>query len=376
MDQLYFDHAATTVVLEGARKAAIDAFEVYGNPSSVHSMGIAAKKIIDSARKTVASSLFCKPEEIIFTGGGSESNNQAILGMARMRARRCKRVITTDSEHPSVGNPIDSLEESGFEIVRISTKGGRIDIDALERELSLGAAFVSVMLVNNETGAIYDIESVKRIIDKSGSGALLHCDAVQGFLKTDMRVISKYCDMASISAHKIGGMKGVGALYCKQSIIKNLAPFIRGGGQEGNLRSGTENVIGIAAFAEAVNEFPKYKEDIKRVSEYTRELLEKSECNFKLNLPENRVDHILSLSIVGAKSEVVLNLLNGYGICISAGSACSARKGRSGTLEAFGLQRNEIDGTVRISFGVGNNEKDAEFLVEKLEEAAKRLVKR
>ena len=376
MNQLYFDHAATTVVLEGARKAAIDAFDVYGNPSSVHSMGIAAKKIIDNARKTVANSLFCKPEEIIFTGCGSESNNQAILGMSKLRARRSKRVITTDSEPPSVANPIDSLAESGFEIVRISTKDGKLDIAQLENELSKGAAFVSVMLVNNETGAIYDIEAVKRAIDKSGSGALLHCDAVQGYLKTDMRVISKYCDLASISAHKIGGMKGVGALYCKQSVIKNLAPFIRGGGQESGLRSGTENIVGIAAFAEAVNEFPAYKEEIKAVSEYTRELLEKSDCGFKLNLPENKVDHILSLSIVGAKSEVVLNLLNGYGICISAGSACSARKGHSGTLAAFGLHKNEIDGTVRISFGVGNTKKDAEFLVEKLEEAAKRLVKR
>ncbi len=376
MKQLYFDHAATTVVLDSARKAAIDAFDAYGNPSSVHSMGIAAKKIIDNARKTVAASLFCKPEEIIFTGCGSESNNQAIFGLAKLRARRSKRVITTDSEHPSVGNPINSLEESGFEIVRISTRNGRLDISELENELSKGAAFVSVMLVNNETGAIYDIEAVKRAIDKSGCGALLHCDAVQGFLKTDMRVISKCCDAASVSAHKIGGMKGVGALYCKQSIIKNLAPFIRGGGQENNLRSGTENVIGIAAFAAACEEFPKYKEEIKKVSDHTRTLLEKSDCDFKLNLPENKVDSILSVSIVGAKSEVVLNLLNGYGVCISAGSACSARKGHSGTLSAYGLQKNEIDGTVRISFGVGNTENEAEILVEKLEEAAKRLVKR
>ncbi len=376
MNQLYFDHAATTVVLDSARKAATDSFDVFGNPSSVHSMGIAAKKIIDTARKTVAASLFCKPEEIIFTGGGSEGNNQAIFGLAKLRARRSKRVITTDSEHPSVGNPINSLEESGFEIVRISTKFGKIDINELEAELSKGAAFVSVMLVNNETGAIYDIEAVKRAIDKSGCGALLHCDAVQGFLKTDMRAVSKNCDLVSISAHKIGGLKGVGALYCKQSIIKNLAPFIRGGGQENNLRSGTENVIGIAAFAAACEEFPKYKEEIKKVSDHTRTLLEKSDCNFKLNLPENKVDNILSVSIVGAKSEVVLNLLNGYGICISAGSACSARKGHSGTLSAYGLQKNEIDGTVRISFGVGNTLKDAEFLVEKLEEAAKRLGKK
>ena len=375
MNQLYFDHAATTVVLESARKAAIEAFDVYGNPSSVHSTGIAAKKIIDNARKAVAASLYCKPEEIIFTSGGSESNNQAIYGLAKLRARRSKRIITTDSEHPSVANPINSLAESGFEVVRISTKGGRLDLQQLERELESGAAFVSVMLVNNETGAIYDIESVKRAIDKSGCGALLHCDAVQGFLKTDMRIISKYCDLASISAHKIGGMKGVGALYCKQGIIKNLAPFIRGGGQENGLRSGTENVIGIAAFAAACVEYPKHRDEISSVYDYTIELIKQSDIDFTINLPEKRVETILSLSVSGVKSEVVLNCLVLHDICISAGSACSARKGRSGTLEAFGLSKELADGTVRISFGVGNTKEQVEFLVEKLVEAIKRLKK-
>ena len=375
MNQLYFDHAATTVVLESARKAAIEAFDVYGNPSSVHSTGIAAKKIIDNARKAVAASLYCKPEEIIFTSGGSESNNQAIYGLAKLRARRSKRIITTDSEHPSVANPINSLAESGFEVVRISTKGGRLDLQQLERELESGAAFVSVMLVNNETGAIYDIESVKRAIDKSGCGALLHCDAVQGFLKTDMRIISKCCDLASISAHKIGGMKGVGALYCKQGIIKNLAPFIRGGGQENGLRSGTENVIGIAAFAAACAEYPKHRDEISSVYNYAIELIKQSDIDFTINLPEKRVETILSLSVSGVKSEVVLNCLVLHDICISAGSACSARKGRSGTLEAFGLSKELADGTVRISFGVGNTKEQVEFLVEKLVEAIKRLKK-
>ncbi len=375
MNGIYFDHAATTCLLDSARRAAEEAFEVYGNPSSVHSFGLAAKKIIDSARKTVASSLYCKPEEIIFTGGGSESNNQAIYGLAKLRARRSKRIITTDSEHPSVANPINSLEDSGFEIIRIGTRGGKLDIEALERELQFGAAFVSVMLVNNETGAIYDIPAVRRAIVKSGCDAPLHCDAVQGFLKTDMRAVTKNCDLVSISAHKIGGLKGVGALYCKQNIIRNLPPLIRGGGQEGGLRSGTENLVGIAAFAAACTEYPKYKEEIARVYSHTVSLLQNSNVGFKLNLPENRTETILSVSVSGVKSEVVLNLLNSSGICISAGSACSARKGHSGTLTAFGLEKSEVDGTVRISFGVGNTISEAEILVNKLEEAVTRLKK-
>lgn len=375
MNGIYFDHAATTCVLDSARRAAEEVLEAYGNPSSVHSFGLAAKKIIDSARRTVASSLYCKPEEIIFTSGGSESNNQAIMGMASLRQRRSKRIITTDSEHPSVSNPIEYLKGFGFEVIRIGTRGGRLDMEALENALEGGAAFVSVMLANNETGAVYDIPSVRKAIDKSGCGALLHCDAVQGFLKVDMRHITRHCDLLSVSAHKIGGFKGVGALYCRQSIIRNLPPFIRGGGQEGNLRSGTENVIGIAAFAAACEEYPKHFEEIKRVSARTLELLKASECNFLLNLPENRVDTILSVSIVGVKSEVVLNLLNTNGVCVSAGSACSARKGLSGTLEAFGLTRQQADGTVRISFGVGNTVEQAEILVEKLNEAVKRLRK-
>lgn len=370
-DIIYFDNAATTNPLPAAVKSASDALCVYGNPSSVHTAGISAKKIIDSARKTIAASLFCKPEEIIFTGCGSESNNQAIYGMAKLRARRSKRIITTDSEHPSVALPIESLAADGFEIVKISTKGGVLDIKSLENELKNGAAFVSVMLANNETGALYDIAAVRRAIDKSGTQALLHCDAVQGYLKTsDKRVIARNCDLASLSAHKIGGLKGVGALYCKSGV--KLPAFIRGGGQEGGLRSGTENVAGIASFAAASIEYPKHSEHIARLYSLAAEKLSEVE-GLKLNIPENRIDTILSVSVSGVRSEVMLNALNAKGICISAGSACSARKGPSGTLTAFGLTKSEIEGTVRISFGVNNTEQEIITLAQAIDEAAKRL---
>lgn len=372
MGIIYFDSAATTEPLKCAVDAATSAMSVYGNPSSTHSAGLTAKKIIDNARKSVANSLYCKTEEIIFTGGGSESNNQALFGLAKLRIRRSKRIITTDSEHPSVALPLASLEENGFEVVKISTKNGVLDNASLENELSKGAAFVSVMLVNNETGAKYDIAAVRRAIDKSGCGALLHCDAIQGFLKTsDGREIVKNCDVASISAHKIGGLKGVGALYCKKGV--RLTPFILGGGQESGLRSGTENVSGIAAFGAACERYKSESTHIPELYDALVEQLSASEIGFKLNIPENHVKNILSVSVIGARSEVILNALNSFGICISAGSACSARKGHSGTLSAYGLTKEEIEGTVRISLGVNNNMEEVAFLVEKLEETAKRV---
>ncbi len=372
MEIVYFDSAATSIPLDCAVKAASDALSVYGNPSSVHTAGLNARRILENSRKTVANALYCKPEEIIFTGCGSESNNQAIFGLAKLRQRRSNRIITTDSEHPSVLNPLAKLAENGFEIIKIGTKNGTLDLAQLENELARGAAFVSIMLANNETGAKYDIAAVRRIIDKSSSGAIFHCDAVQGFLKTaDRREIVKNCDLASISAHKIGGLKGVGALYCKSGI--KLPAFILGGGQESGFRSGTENVSGIAAFAAACEEFPKRYSKISSLYARLIEKLTPHSELIKLNIPEDHIETVLSVSVIGVRSEVMLNALDLYGICISAGSACSARKGPSGALTAYGLSKQEIEGTVRISLGLENTEEEIDFLAEKLIETAKKL---
>ena len=372
MEMIYFDSAATTVVSKPVIEAVNENINIYGNPSSLHSAGLNAKKIVETARKQVAAALYCKPEEVVFTSCGSESNNQAIFGLAKLRMRRSKRIITTDSEHPSVANPINSLEEQGFEIVRIGTKNGELDLQTLEAELSKGAAFISIMLANNETGAKYDISSVRKLIDKSKSGALLHCDAVQGFLKTDDRKeIAKNCDIASISAHKIGGLKGVGALFIKNGI--KLPCFILGGGQEKGLRSGTENVLGVSAFGIACESFDKaVNEHISGIYSYLVSLFEKSEF-VALHIPEKHIDTIISLSVKGVRSEVMLNALNSENICVSAGSACSARKGPSGTLTSFGLTKEEIDSTIRISIGAHNKKEECDYLVEKIEEIAKKL---
>lgn len=369
---IYFDSAATAVPSAAAIAAAENAFKIYGNPSSVHSEGIAAKKILDDARKKVSFALSCRPDEVVFTGCGSESNNQAVFGAAKLRSRRSKRIITTDSEHPSVSAPLKSLEDDGWEVIRIPTLGGKADIAALETELKAGAAFVSIMLVNNETGAKYDIPAVRKAIDKSGCGALLHCDAVQGFLKVkDKREIVKNCDLASISAHKIGGFKGVGALYVKNGI--KLPAFIRGGGQENGFRSGTENVIGIAAFGAACECFDS--DVTARISELYNRLVERLSRNpqIKLNIPESHVDTVLSVSVKGVRSEVMLNALNAEGICISAGSACSARKGISHALAGFGLPKDEIESTVRISIGANNTKEECDILAEKISGIAKKL---
>lgn len=372
MTEIYFDSAATAIPSEAAVNAAKDALAVFGNPSSVHSEGMRAKKLVDNARRSVSNALGCKPDEIIFTACGSESNNQAVFGMAKLRQRRSKRIITTDSEHPSVSAPIGALENEGFEVVRIPTLGGKLDIAALENALKDGAAFVSIMLANNETGAKYDISAVRRAIDKSGCGALFHCDAVQGFLKTeDKREIVKNCDAASISAHKIGGFKGVGALYIKNGL--KLPPFILGGGQEKGLRSGTENVLGITAFGAACEAFnAEARTHISEIYSYLVGLLSQN-SDIKLNIPEDHIKTVLSLSVPGVRSEVMLNALNAEGICISAGSACSARKGISHALAAYGLDKSEIESTVRISIGTSNSKEDCDILAQKLAEIAKRL---
>ena len=333
----YLDNAATTIVAPEVADVIDKAMrEHWANPSSLYGPGARSEEALNAARAAVARTLGCKSRELYFTSCGSESNNQAIFGLAKLRARRSKRIITSDSEHPSVSAPLAALEDEGWEIVRIPTLGGKLCLQALEAELSKGCAFVTIMLANNETGAKYDIPAVRKAIDKSGSGALLHCDAVQGFLKvSDKREITKNCDLASISAHKIGGFKGVGALYIKSGI--KLTPFIRGGGQEGGLRSGTENIIGISSFAGAAEDFnTEVTAHISELYNHTVSLLEGID-GVALHIPENHVDTVLLISVLGVRSEVMLNALNLEGICVSAGSACSARKGVTHAMASFGL---------------------------------------
>lgn len=373
MQEHYFDSAATTKPCKTAMEAAIHAMEEYGNPSSTHYKGIAAKKIIDAARDQVATALGCNAEEFIFTASGSESNNQAIIGVARARRKRSDVIVSTNSEHPSVENTLKYLEDEGFHVIRISTQEGKIDLSELKTALSQKVAMVTMMCANNETGALYDITAIRKEIDSSNCGAVFHCDAVQGFLKTTNRsVLVKNCDLVSISAHKINALKGCGGLYIKKGI--HLPAYIMGGGQERGLRSGTENTPAIAAFGAACTEWTLCKDRIAYITELRdyaeqkiQELLGDRVCIHK---PPERICSILSFSLVGVKSEVTLNLLSGEGICISAGSACSSHKRDSRVLVNYGLSKQEIDSTLRISFNYTNHREEIDILVEALERAS------
>jgi cysteine desulfurase len=245
---IYLDNSATMKPCEEAIKAAIMGMEKFGNPSSPHGFGTEASMLLRNARRDLSSIIKCDPSELYFTSGGSESNNTAIIGLAMKNSKHAKRIISTNSEHPSVAEPLAFLEKRGFEVVRLSTKGGKIDIDELRLALSQKTSLVTIMQVNNETGAVYDLEAVRKEIDKSESGAYFHSDCVQSFMKVSANFV-KYCDAASISAHKIGGIKGCGGLYLKKGI--KIDPLILGGGQENGFRSGTENIPGILAFSTA-----------------------------------------------------------------------------------------------------------------------------
>ena len=375
MKEIYLDHAATTAVLPEALAAYTEGTVYCGNPSSLHGAGIKAKEALETARAEVAQALGAAAKEIVFTSGGSESNNTAIRGAFKTRCRRAKRIILSAGEHPSAENPARALaEEYGAELVLIPTRGGILDINALAEALSVPTALVCVMLANNESGAVYDIAAVRRAIDASGTGAHFHCDAVQGFLKCgEYRQIKDYCDTASVSAHKVGGVRGVGALYVKNGV--RLPPFILGGGQEGGLRSGTEDLPGIAAFAAACKLHGGVKdEEIKTLREaFVKTLSE--ECPFAVfHVPPKHVDSILSVSFPGVKSEVLLNAASAEGICISAGSACSAsRKGASRVMEAYGLPKAELESAVRVSFGAGDTAEECVYAAKRLAENAKRL---
>jgi cysteine desulfurase len=373
MHDIYFDSAATTKPCAAAVEAAVKAMEEYGNPSSTHFRGMSAKKIIENARSIIASALGCGEDEFIFTGSGSESNNLAVIGAARARKRRSNVIVSTDSEHPSVAKPLEYLESEGFQVVRLSTKSGKLDIDELREALSQKVALVTIMRANNETGALYDIAAVRREIDNSGCGALFHCDAVQGFLKTPNRSeLTKYCDLVSVSAHKINALKGCGGLYVKKGI--NLQAIILGGGHERGLRSGTENTPAIAAFGAACREWTSNKGRVQYITDLRdyaeQRITDVLGDNVVIHRPPERICAILSIALPGVKSEVALNYLSGEGICISAGSACSSHHKDSGVLTAFGLKKEEVGSTLRISFSYTNTKEEVDLLAEYLRKAA------
>ena len=381
---VYLDNSATTAPSEGVIDAMTAAARCYGNPSSVHAAGLESAALLRSCRAEVAAAFGLRRSDdfhIIFTASGSEANNLAIRGTALAKKRRISnRIITTDSEHPSVANTAASLAAVGFEVVKIPTRGGALDMAALERELDGGALMVSLMLVNNETGARYDVERAFRMAHAKNPEIVTHCDAVQGFMRIKFTPASLGADLVSVSAHKIHGPKGVGALCVAPGMIraKRLAPVIYGGGQEEGFRSGTENLIDIAGFARACTEARENAErDAAHMDELYRHALDVlPAAGVRLNLPTNAAGHIVSLTLPGIRSETMLHFLSEKGIFVSAGSACSSHAhGPSGTLLAFGLSPADADRTLRVSFGSQNTVDDIDRLADALRDGIGRLVR-
>lgn len=379
---IYFDNSATTRICEEAlAEYSRVAREEFGNPSSLHALGFEAEKIIDGARKTILRSLYTKSGDIVFTASGSEANNLAIIGhmMAKERYKGAK-VITTMGEHASVDMPFATLESLGYKVARIPTHGGEVDLEALRGELTRDTALVSVMLVNNETGAVYDIPKIAAVVKGIAPSAYIHVDATQGYMKFPFSPEALSADMITLSSHKIEGPKGVGALYISERVKKEkgLMPLILGGGQEGGLRSGTENVPGIAGFAKAVEiAFRGIRRDMEYVSglrEYLIERIKEKTPKVSISLPKSPAPHILNVTMPSIKSETVLHYLSSKGIYVSSGSACSSNShGVSSALTAFGRSEKEADSSIRISLSKRNTKEEVDRFVEALGEALERL---
>lgn len=384
MSEIYLDNSATTKLSGEVKQKIHSLIDMYGNPSSLHTLGQIAEKELQKAREIVANALGVRinnSSNIIFTASGSEANNLALLGTARAKQRRtANRILISDCEHPSVYNTAYMLENEGFEIIEIPTKGGVLDLNAVEAALLKPVHSASFMLVNNETGALFDVKSAFNLIKSKYPDAICHTDAVQGFLKSPFTPTSLGADLITVSGHKIHAPKGVGALYISPEIIKakKIVPIIFGGGQEGGFRSGTENTLGICGFGEAIRiGYENLNENITHFRELYNYAYEKLSClEIKMNIPARHVNHIINITLPNIKSETMLHFLSAKSIYVSSGSACSSHSAKTNrTLTAFGLSKKEADCSLRISFSQYNTKGDIEYLATALNEGITRLIK-
>ena len=371
---VYLDNSATTKPCDVAVNKALEmCTENFCNPSSLHMGGFNAKKELDSARNTISRFLSCNDSEIVFTPSGTIANYTAIMGTARTKKREGRKIITTLLEHPSVLKNFELLAEQGFDTVYLKpNKDGKIDLEELSNAVDENTILVSVMAVNNEVGSIQDIAQIKGIIRDKKSKAYLHCDAVQAFGKILLKPKKIGIDLMSMSAHKIHGLKGAGALYVNSSI--RLMPAILGGGQENGLVSGTEAMPAICAFAAAVNDIGNVERNLNTVSEVKEYFIDKiSELDkVYVNSPENALPYIINISVEGVPSQVMLNSLSSMGIYVSAGSAC-AKGHRSDVLTAMGIEPKRIDSAIRISLSKTTTTKDMDLLYNGIVETIKRV---
>ena len=371
----YLDNAATTPVRPEAAQAALEAMtEGWGNPSSQYVLGRQAADRVKGWRGELAKALGCGPEELCFTSCGSESDNWAILGALEINRRKGRHIVTTAVEHAAVLEPLKALERQGYEVTYLQPDhAGHIDPAQVTGALRPDTALVSMMLVNNELGTVLPVKETARALRRAGSSALLHCDAVQGFLKVPFTPAELGVDLLSVSGHKVHAPKGVGALYERRGL--KLPPLIRGGGQEKGLRSGTEATAQIAAFAAAARlGAASFREDTARMSALKAEVI----WRLALEIPEASVlvpdgaPHILPISLPGYKSEVVVRFLSDRGVYLSSGSACHRGK-PSHVFAALKLPKPVLDGALRVSFSYDTAREDVDALIEGLKAAKEAL---
>lgn len=382
MESIYLDNSATTPLCdEAAEKMEYVAKNIYGNPSSLHTLGMNAEKEIEEARKNIFSAMGAskygkvKPQMLVFTSSGTEANNLALIGAATAKERRRGgKIIVGETEHPSVTETAKYLSSLGYKVAFIPSPQGVWDKEKYLSELTENTILVSAMLVNNETGAINNIKEIADAAREKNPEVLVHCDAVQGFLKTPEPLASFPADLITVSSHKIGGPKGVGALFVREKVLtsKGIVPVIHGGGQEYGLRSGTENTIGIAGFGAAAKIGEKtLAEELSKFSglrKLAENIISEKLPEIRINTPSCRhADHIISLTIPGIRSETMLHFLSSRGIYVSSGSACSSNTGhKSHVLLSYGMSENEADSTIRVSLGKCNSESDIEKLCDAL----------
>lgn len=372
--QAYLDNSATTRCSERAKNLMVKILtEDYGNPSSLHNMGKNAEDYITEARTKIAKTLKAAEKEIVFTSGGTESNNMAIIGAAMANRRAGKHIITTAIEHPSVSATTAFLEEQGYEVSYLSVdREGLISLEELNAAIREDTILVTIMMVNNEIGAVEPIEEAGRIIKAKNPNTLFHVDAIQAYGKYRIYPKKMGIDLLSVSGHKIHAPKGTGFLYIRDRV--KVKPIIYGGGQQKGMRSGTENVPGVAALGEAAAEiYEDFDEKIARMYALKERFIagvtaiEGVTVNGRIGTES--APQIVSVSIEGVRSEVMLHSLEEVEIYVSAGSACSSNKPSvSRTLQGIGLPKNLLESTIRISFCVNTTEEEIDYAIEKFKE--------
>lgn len=370
--EVYLDNSATTRCFpEVAELMKQILCEDYGNPSSLHRKGVQAEIYLRTAKETLAKLLKVSEKELLFTSGGTESDNLALIGAAHANCRRGKHLITTSIEHPAILQTMKFLEEEGYRVTYLPVdEKGCIRLEDLQRAITGETILVSIMHTNNEVGSLQPIAQAGALIKKMNPQILFHVDAVQGFGKSRIYPKKMNIDMLSVSGHKIHGPKGVGFLYVDSHV--KIKPIVFGGGQQGGMRSGTENVPGIAGIAKAAEiMYANYDEDMKRLYELKKCFIEgvKKIDNVIVNGPDcmDGAPHIVSVSFSGVRSEVLLHSLEDKEIYVSAGSACSAHKPQpSATLMAMGVPKDLLSSTIRFSFSVYTTKEEINYTLQAL----------